>query len=191
MEDITGYAVLEEAPDTCSGVITVHSPLPDNHPVYRKIGLLVAKWAYFEHLLDVLYWEVSRLPPSEGIFETGMIVQYQKKKEALLDAVKQRVIDTSIKQRLEALLTDAEKQSAERNRAVHDAWYEREPDKALHQYKGAAPAKLKHLPDASVLGLQPIDEMDLDQTIAMINRHVEKLLAIRGEILRGFLTKPR
>lgn len=186
MEDITGYAVLEEAPDTCSGTITVHSPLPDDHPVYRKIGLLVAKWAHFEHLLDVLYWEVSRLPPSEGIFQTR-----QEKSKAVLKELNQPDFDTSIFQPLKALLEEAETQAAERNRAVHDAWYEREPDKALHQYKGAAPAKLKHLPDASVLGLQPIDEMDLDQTIAMVNRHVEKLLAIRGEILRGFLTKPR
>jgi hypothetical protein len=50
-----------------AGTATIHDPLtsrPEDHPFFGSIGRVNAHWAHFEHVLDLIIWDLVVHPAS-------------------------------------------------------------------------------------------------------------------------------
>jgi hypothetical protein len=70
---ITGYPV----------EVKLHNLLPEDHPTYALIGRVAAEWARLEHKLDVMIWEMAKLPFEVGSCITGQMVGHAPRFNAI------------------------------------------------------------------------------------------------------------
>ena len=47
-------------------ILSVHAPLPEDHPMLSIIGQVANQWAHIEHVLDLIIWDLSGMGPREG-----------------------------------------------------------------------------------------------------------------------------
>jgi hypothetical protein len=52
----------------------VLSPLPEAHPLYADIGRVAAQWAHYEHILDLIIWDLAATGPEKGACISGQLV---------------------------------------------------------------------------------------------------------------------
>jgi hypothetical protein len=43
--------------------VTIHGPLPEDHPFYALVGRVASEWAHLEHILDTTIWDLLGIVP--------------------------------------------------------------------------------------------------------------------------------
>ncbi len=155
----------------------------EDHAIYAWIGRIAAKWARFEHELDKLIWDLSGMEEGVGACVTGPIMGYSSKLLVLVALLKHLAIDEGLIERTMKLFQAAETHAEERNRCVHDAWFEESQSKTLHQHKSVTRKDVKKKANETLtFGMQPKSEADLEKTISSISGLLERLSNLHTDI---------
>jgi hypothetical protein len=108
--------------------------LPEDHPIYKEIGRIAARWAHVEHILDQIFWKLSGAPDEiTGSCITSRINGYRPRFEIIAALIKRRGLSGSEESALLACLNCSHAQinnlADKRNRYIHGAWYLRDSDR--------------------------------------------------------------
>jgi hypothetical protein len=183
--ELKAKSIATEAPDTCTATITVHSRLPDEHPLHQQIGIIASKWAFFEHMLDVIIWDLMPASPDFGACITGQIMGHGNKFLTIIALLKHREFSTSLIGRFSKFMHAVGEAAEKRNRCIHDAWYEEVVTKTVHQYRTANRKDINKGPKKKLsLGFQEVGgQAALIETMSRLDAHITQLDSFRSEIL--------
>lgn len=161
------------------GTVTaqVFSPLPDDHPAYRLVGLITSECARIEHFLDATIFEFLDMSSyaRRGACVTGQMIGMHPRYQALHQLAAERDAPKPIRTeigRLEQLSNDVAKR---RNRAVHDAWMQEKYTAELAQFR----TKAKKEP---AYGPQPVLIDELKEDLAIVRKHLDRVMKLRGDV---------
>lgn len=96
--------------------------LPEDSPIYGLVGQVASDWAYLEHVLDLIIWELAGIKQSVGACLTAQMMGHVPRCEAIIALATHRGLDPSIVERADRLKNSLFQVSTPRNRVVHDPW---------------------------------------------------------------------
>jgi len=136
-------------------ILTIHEPLPPDHPIYALVGRIASEWARYEGILDAIIWDLCGLQGPTGACVTAQLMSAGPRLVAIRGLLLELRIDAS-----KTELGQIEKRTfdlqVKRNRAVHDPWYWERSSQTTAQLKskpknewvfGMVPVKSETLTD--------------------------------------------
>jgi hypothetical protein len=138
--------------------LTVHVPLPPDHPMHALVGQVAAKWSQVEHFLDIAIWRLAKLDDKTGACLTGQIIGSYGRLTAIYALCVHRNLDPKIIKQLVELSKNMKGSQDRRNRILHDAWYVTGSDNQTQQFKSMAK-------DEFLFGFHPVDEDFITKTL--------------------------
>lgn len=141
-----------------STTISLHAPMPDNHPMLSVVGQIANQWAHIEHTLDTIVWRLAEVEPKKGSCITAQLTGSHPRFKAIISLATIRGFDKQLIADIIVMMNRMQGKTDKRNRAVHDAWYSEVTTNKPSQYK-STPFK-----DYS-FGLQEADAQELSETI--------------------------
>ena len=57
-----------------SATLSVHGPMPDDHPMLAVVGQIANQWAHIEHTLDMIIWRLAEVEEKKGSCITAQLV---------------------------------------------------------------------------------------------------------------------
>ncbi len=98
-------------------------PLPETHRFYPLIGRVAAEWAYLEHILDLINWDLTKGDKAANSCITGQIMNYLPKFRAIEALAMYYGYDKATVGDIRSLKGKVQRVVDKRNRYVHDAWF--------------------------------------------------------------------
>lgn len=157
--------------------LTVHSPLPEAHPFYVKVGLIASEWAHLEHILDLIIWEICKIDHATLACLTAQIMGVGPRCKAIIALCgRVGISDEIILKKIRKLMSDSYGPADERARVVHDPWYIRSDDNQVGQFKAMPYSDQR-------FGIQEV----MDNEIATALEHIRSL-KVRANEIRGVIS---
>jgi hypothetical protein len=156
--------LFENASTVYSPKLELYNRLPADHLTHSLVGRVAADWAYVEHLLDVILWELG--------LDASLIAKIWKsdsKMEKILDLCTNKQMNKGILDEITKLRDQVKDLQNRRNRIVHDPWYIEDRTKIPQQYKLQS-------------GFHPANEADLKKTLEEIDRSIKTVTKLRESI---------
>ena len=156
---------------------TAFRPLPDDHPCYSLVGLIVSECARVEHFLDAAIFDFIGLQSDAklGACVMGQMVGMYPRYQALRHLALERGAPKSIITEIERQLAFSGNIADKRARAVHDAWMEDMFSKEPHQFR----TKSKKVTD---YGPHPMTIDSLKDDLAAVRKHLERAMKLRSDV---------
>lgn len=153
---------------------TVHSPIPDEHPYFAKIGRVIARMAQFDHVIDIIIWDLTGLD-SENASAITSPYQTQKQRFAgLRSHLEARGLLIAFETAVQALQDKARAAARRRNRITHDPWYiNMSGDAARLQ------SQSRHLD----FGFNDVSENEFEQILVEVDDLIEQATMLRLAII--------
>src|SRR5580700_5640440 len=73
-DDVLPAASSIAAKVSSTAVLTIHKPLPEEHPFYSVVGRVASEWSHLEHILDLTIWEIIGIRPEIAACVTSQIL---------------------------------------------------------------------------------------------------------------------
>lgn len=151
--------------------MTVHMPLPPDHPMHSLVGQIASKWALVENFLDRTIWQLAKLDEATGACLTAQITGSHARLIAIYAlCLHQKKSDKILKQ-IRELQFKFKGVQDRRNRILHDAWYVEDSAQLTEQFKSMAR-------DEYLIGFHPVDEDFIKETLAKMQRRLEEVGAL-------------
>jgi hypothetical protein len=153
---------------------------PENHEVYNLIGRVSSEWAYLEHMLDLIIWEMASVVPPKGACITAQLMGVWPRINsiiALLTFYQPHIpsFEPFIKQ-VRKFGVDCQGPAESRNRITHDPWYsEQHDDKLVAQHRKMPKGNLRY-------GLEHMDKAVFTSLIDAICSLSERARQFKNEI---------
>src|ERR1700674_5533818 len=96
--------------------------LPDDNPIYSLVGQVASDWAFIEHILDLIIWELAGINHAKGACLTAQITGHHNKCDSIIALETYLGFSASTIKRVEDLKGSLYNVSNPRNRIVHDPW---------------------------------------------------------------------
>ena len=157
------------------GVFQVHTPLPPDHELNTLIGQVASGWAYVEHILDGIIWELVGVEPSYGACITAQVMGIGNRCRILLALAELKHLDKSIVDRITELMRRSYDTGELRNRIVHNPWFLEHQSKTATQFKSMPWSERSY-------GMKTKDKKYLDTVLAKIGRRTQEAARIRAEV---------
>lgn len=173
---------LEGASLSISGMkatVTLHRPLPPDHPMHTLVGRVAAEWSQVEHFLDIAIWRLAKVDDATGACMTGQILGSFPKMIAIKALCIHRKLNKEIFAQLKELSIKMKGSQDRRNRILHDAWYVMESDGSeseTQQFKSMAR-------DEWLFGFHEVDETYVNETLEKIGRRFTEAGNLAGAII--------
>jgi hypothetical protein len=177
--------------------VPVPPPPPDykepaaDHPIYNLIGRNAAKMSRFEHEQDKIIWRLAGVSDEIGSCLTSAVIGYGNRFHIIVGLMKTLGVKDGLIERMEKLGFVVSDAAEERNRYIHDAWFEESSSKTLHQHRAVSRKEIKKKKGQKMeVGLRPSSTDKLESTINDIDGHIKRLTALRDEILDELHASP-
>lgn len=163
-------------------------PAADN-PVYSLIGQVASNWSHIEHTLDLVIWELADIDPEAGACITAQMMGAFARFKAIIALLTfhQRRTNKDLKGLIDKATELSQKANVpgeQRNRTVHDPWYDF-PSSEDHT------AQFKAMPQKDLrYGIHPVDLTALKTALADIEKFSERVTAFRQSVLDALVTSP-
>lgn len=157
------------------GTATVHYPLPADHPFYAIIGRVAAEWARFEHLLDLIIWELSGLDGATGAAITAQMLGSTNRCRTIIALLTLKRMNKQIIQSVTKLMNSSYDPAEARNRIVHDSWFIQAETGQIGQFRAMAAKDLRY-------GLVEINEKEVDALLLRVQNLADRALALKDQI---------
>jgi hypothetical protein len=164
---------------TMQAVMTVHKPLPPDHPMHALVGRVAAEWSQVEHFLDIAIWRLAKVDDATGACMTAQIIGSFPRLMAINALCIHRKVDDKILAQLKNLSQKMKGSQDRRNRILHDAWYIAETDGAeseIQQFKSMAR-------DEWLFGFHEVNEAYINETLEKNGRRFTEVSALAGAII--------
>jgi len=156
--------------------LSLHGPLPADHPFYANVGRVASEWSHLEHTLDLIIWDLSSLAPSLAACITSQIMGVGPRCKVILSLGKAKGLkDTTIKP-FRKLMSDSYAVADLRARIVHDPWYAELNTNQPSQFKSMSYSDQR-------FGFHDVTQVDIDKTIAAIRNLQECAAKLRSTVL--------
>jgi hypothetical protein len=185
MPDDSPKAYIFEARGASFSMVTgrataaLRTPLPDQHPLYEKIGRVAAVSAELEHVLDQMIWDLAKGEHAALSCITGQIAGPFGRFRAIKALCGLRKIAKELTDEINKLDSPIMKTSQKRNRVVHDAWYHEITDNhhiSQGQFRSQAHKE-------SDFGYETISDAEMDDIVNEIRAHLETLYPLRQKLI--------
>lgn len=97
--------------------------LEDGDVLPSFIGEVACRWAYVEHALDVIIWDLSGTGEVIGSCFTAQVMGAAARFRIILAIAKSRNFESKIIKQINRLITDSYDLIESRNRILHDPWF--------------------------------------------------------------------
>jgi hypothetical protein len=156
--------------------LTVHSPLPPDHPINTMVGHVASTWSHVEHVLDLIIWELSKTEPTLAACITAQIMGIPPRCKAIIALGKVRGLAEATLKCVERFMRKSYDVADERNRIIHDPWYISKGE--------TEPAQFKSMPFKDWrYGIKPVTESAIKQTIETLTQRLTEAHDLRKKIL--------
>lgn len=166
-----------------SFVARSYQPLPPDHPINQAIGQIISEWAQFEHVLDVIIWDLAGLDGYVGSCITAQMMGSHGRFKAIESLAAQRRLPKSIQERITRLKNVSTDVQEKRNRIIHDAWFQEVQTTSAAQYRSARTPKTTHGPAV-------VSDEEIAQTLSQIRQRVETIFEIRSDVWAALHASP-
>lgn len=138
--------------------LSVHAPMPDDHPMLLVVGQIASQWAHIEHVLDMIIWRLASVEPRKGACITAQLNGPYARFRAILSLANVMGLDRKLIKRIHTLSNEVQGKAEKRHRVVHDPWYS--------EMNTKSPAQFKSVPFGRYnFGLEASEAQNLDQAI--------------------------
>lgn len=155
--------------------LSLHGPLPPNHPLYVRIGRVASEWAHIEHILDLIIWKLADIHDKQGACITSQILGVNPRCKAIATLGAGRLSPNLLK-KFRTLASDSFVVSDLRARILHDPWYIEQVSGKTCQFKAMPASDPRY-------GIQDVDESEIDKTITKIKALQERASSLHGNVL--------
>jgi hypothetical protein len=161
-----------------SARLSVHSPLPAQHPFYALVGQVASEWAHLEHILDVIIWTmVSSVDRVTIACVTSQIMGVGPRCKVILNLCKLKNVTMELKP-IRTLMGDSFTVADMRARFVHDPWY--------MELDSQQPSQFRAMPYSDPrYGFQEIKESDAADVLAKIRGLQEQANAVKAMVFHA------
>jgi hypothetical protein len=163
--------------------------LPDESPIYSLVGQVASDWAYLEHTLDLIVWQLAGIDQRKGACITAQVMGHGPRCDTIIALGSIAGLSSHILKRVDALKGRLFATATSRNRIIHDPWIKISEtglagtSERPGQYKSMARKILK-------FGADPSQIDDIEKTIAAIRGHRRECSELRNEIIRELEALP-
>jgi hypothetical protein len=155
--------------------LSLHAPLPPNHPLYARIGRVASEWAHIEHILDLIIWKLADIHDKQGACITSQILGVTPRCKAI-GALGASRLSANLLKKFRKLASDSFAVSDLRARIIHDPWYIEQVSGKTGQFKAMPASDLRY-------GIQDVGVSEINDTIAKIKALQERASSLRGDVL--------
>jgi hypothetical protein len=166
---------------TGQAVLSVHGPLPADHPIYATVGLITAESAQLEHILDLIIWELAGVTQPIGSCITGQMMGHAPRFNVIQALGRLRGLDAQLLKSIQSLSNQLFEVAGERNRIVHDAWYIEHTSGQIGQFKSISHKK-------NDFGFVDIDVAAINATLSKMQDKLAKVQELRADIITAIHT---
>jgi hypothetical protein len=147
----------------------------------EEIGEMIVALAFFEHRLDVMIFNLAG-SKEWGFRISSQLAKPASKFKAIIDLCRLRLVPEHLVEELNKISQDSERLSLQRNRFVHDPWF----DGGVQLYKEYVENKLDHY-EPRELQLGNINEFianvtDINYRMAQIRTNILQMLGLRPPV---------
>ena len=176
LKPITGQSNITIEPPTLVARMRVHGPLPKEHALNAMIGHVASEWSHVEHILDLIIWELAKVPYPYGACITAQVMGSYGRCKAIIALLKQRGLSERAAKDTQALMYRCQTTAEGRNRIIHDPWYiETGGSKQPAQFKGMAYREW-------AWGIKDVDVEKIDKTVVDIQKRKEEAAKLLNAI---------
>lgn len=159
----------------------VFSPIPDDHPLLAKIGLVVVEWTRVEHILDFIILDIAKIDLTGKSSLTGWIHGVKQRFVFIEFLAQFREISRETLKEIADLKKAAKEPSDQRNAVVHNYW-------AVERDTGKPAQRKSMVWKHDDRDFKDVTEDELDQTIATIRDYAKKVAELREMIVAEIKT---
>lgn len=143
--------------------------------MFALIGRVMGEWGQFEHILDLIIWDLARHDQVALSCITSQLMGPRPRFLAILALLKHRAAPKSLSDEATELSNRSNGPNDERNRFAHDAWFMEEGTKMVGRFK-------KMPKDDLAFGIGPDDATRAEAVIARIKRRQAAAWKLRNRI---------
>jgi hypothetical protein len=159
-----------------SAKLSIHTPLPVEHPFYALIGRVTSEWSHLEHALDQIIWGLSGISPHLGACITGQIMGATPRFLAIIALATAKGVDEAKIKKVRELMHRTFDVQEDRNRIIHDPWYLELQTGAAGQFKSMPKKDLRY-------GMADVEEHQVEQLEQRIIRRTNSVRALWNDLL--------
>jgi hypothetical protein len=124
-------------------ILSLHGPLPPNHPLYARIGRVASEWAHIEHILDLIIWKLADIHDKHGACITSHVFGVNPRCKAI-GALGASRLSANLLKKFRQLASDSFAVADLRARILHDPWYIEQVSGKTGQFKAMPASDLQY-----------------------------------------------
>ena len=149
--------------------------LPADHTVHNLVGRVANDWAFVEHLLDEIIWQLAGHDAATGACLTAQIMGAWPRMLTITALCTNRRLPEKVLNQIDDVGRKLRGVQDRRNRILHDPWYLEDASQQTQQYR-AMPK------DELVIGFQEVTEQYLLETLEKIERRITMVNELKQAI---------
>lgn len=157
--------------------MTVRTPLPKEHPFYALIGRVASNWTLFEHTLDLIIWDLAKIPQPTAVCLTGQMMGATTRFKIIEALGRQIGLSKSDLQPVRTLKTSHYEVIEKRNRIVHDPWF--------MTFDTDDGTSIGEVSQWKVSGHTKVDESEIQETLDRIQGLIDSARNLRRDLLEA------
>jgi hypothetical protein len=162
-----------------------YTPLiPEDHPIYTKIGRVASSWSHLESQLDSIIWRLAGLHPRTGACITAQMLGATNRFKTIITLLKERGASSTLVTQTQKIMNTSYDVAEERNRIIHDPWYFGKQSKLTFQRK-SMPSKNPRFE------IEYVDDSTIEKTLKLIWDRRQKIGALSKAIYQATLAPLR
>jgi hypothetical protein len=146
-----------------NATVTIHSPLPAEHPFYANVGRVASEWAHLEHIIDVTIWEFLGVDNRLAACLTSQYPGIGQRCNAICALGLAMGLTKEDVKPFRKLKSDAFDVADWRARWVHDPWYVELGTNKPAQFRAMSQVDPRY-------GLHEISKDEVEKTIKAIRK---------------------
>jgi hypothetical protein len=161
-----------------------YTPLiPEDHPIYTKIGRVASSWSHLESQLDSIR-AFAGLHPRTGACITAQMLGATNRFKTIITLLRERGGSPTLIGQTQKIMNTSYDVAEERNRIIHDPWYFGKASKLTFQRK-SMPSKNPRFE------IEYVVESTIGKTLKVIWDRRQKIGALSKAIHRATLAPLR
>lgn len=158
----------------------------EDHKIYSLVGRVCSEWAHLEHILDETIWDLAEINPERGACITAQLIGHRPRRLTIIALTAHLKLERNTG-KVEAFMNKLSNLAEDRNRIVHDPWYQYTGTDKTGQFRSMDRRELE-------FGIKEIDLTMIEATISAIQTMAQDYTQLKSQIfaeLKALRERPR
>lgn len=147
----------------------------EDHKIYSLVGRVCSEWAHLEHILDETIWDLAEINPERGACITAQLMGHRPRCLTIIALTTHLTLGKNTIGKIEAFMNKLSNLAEDRNRIVHDPWYQYTGTDKTGQFRSMDRRELE-------FGIKQIDLAMIETTISAIQDMAQNYMQLKNQI---------